>query len=183
MEHVGVTIRKAELTARDLEQLLTVFRSSTDRFYPLKFGGVTRWDLSDEDFQNNLALERGRILFKQICSHIGTFTELNPVYQEKYSVMFYPKGSSGVKPHRDSQHSVNCIVIFVVSGNSSFFASPDKDCKDPVEFKTSPGDAIVMRGPRSTADTLPRPIHYVDAVPEPRFVMICRHVNLEGLHQ
>ena len=182
-KHVGVTISKRFATETELEKMLTVFNSNFRKFYPLQFGNATRWDLSEDDFQRNPSLEQGRKIFQEICLLASAITTTNPVYQEKYSVMFYPKDSSGIGPHRDSKHSVNCIVILVISGNNSFFVAHDKLCKDYIEFETSPGDSIILRGPRSAEDLLSRPIHYVEAITEPRFVMICRHINLDGLQR
>lgn len=180
-EHVGVTLVQGVLSAEELQQLHGVFSVSTTQFRPLKFGGATRWDFTEDDFCKHSILELVREKFRHVAKTIANMTVLNQTYQERFCVQFYPMGSSGIKPHRDTEHSVNCVVIFVVSGNNKFFAAKDKACKNVTEFPTQPGDVIIMRGPRNIGDSLPRPIHYIGEVKQPRYVIICRHVNLEGL--
>lgn len=180
-DHVGVTTLQHVLGPEDLHLVRDTIKANENQFRLLKFGDATRWDLTDEDFQKYPALEFCRRNFRRITESITTVTEINPVYQERFCIQFYPEGSSGVKPHRDTEHSVNCVVIFVISGDNAFFAAKDRACEEAFEFPTRPGDVVIMRGPRSAEDSLPRPIHYVGEVTKPRYVMICRHVNLEGL--
>jgi len=179
--NVGVNIVCKMFNTEELERINNVFIINKEHFYPLEFGGVTRWDLTENDFSRYPALDKGRRGFKLIIDTISTLTELNPVYREKFCILFYPEGSVGVKPHRDTRHSVNCVSIFVFSGNNSFFATKDSACKHVTEFFTEPGDAIVMRGPRKIKDDISCPIHYVSQVVRPRYVMVCRHINTEGL--
>jgi hypothetical protein len=180
-DHVGVEKLQDALGSDDLDKIASTFVANTDRFYQLKFGNATRWDLTDEDFQKYPVLELVRKHFKGMTSGTASAVGFNPIYQEKFSVMFYPEGSSGVQPHRDSEHSVNWVVVYVISGDNSFFAAKDAKCKQVKEFPTKPGDVVVMRGPRSADDSLTRPVHYVGEVTKPRYVLICRHINLEKL--
>jgi hypothetical protein len=179
--HVGVVRIQEVLNVSILEQLKNTFIENTERFYRLNFGNVTRWDLVDEDFQEHPTLEMVRKNFKNMTSAIAPIAGFNPVYKEKFSVMFYPKGSAGVQLHRDSEHSVNWVVIFVISGNNSFLVANTSACKDVIEFSTKPGDVVAMRGPRSCNDPLLRPLHFVGEVEKPRYVLISRHINLEKL--
>lgn len=179
--HVGVVIVQNMLDAESLRQIRNVLETKVEHFYPLQFGNVTRWDLAEEDFRKYPVLELGRKEFRRMVNEISFVTRLNPVYQEKFSIMFYPEGSSGVEPHRDSEHSVNCVAIFVIKGNNTFFVAKDRACKEVTEFPTRSGDVILMRGPRGIGDILSRPIHYVSEVTRSRYVMICRHINLDGL--
>lgn len=180
-DHVGVEVISGVLTAEELELLNDTFNKNAELFLPLDFGDVTRWDLTEGDFCNFPELGIGREKVRNIIDVITRVTECNSVYKEKFCVLFYPEGSSGVKPHRDTEHSVNCVIILVVKGQNSFCVARDKECKEVVEFPVKPGDVIVMRGPRSINDKLSRPIHYVNKVIKPRYVMIYRHVNLDGL--
>jgi hypothetical protein len=180
-DHVGVEKIQDVLDTDDLDKITGTFLANTDRFYQLKFGNAIRWDLTDEDFQKYPALELVRKHFEDMTSDTASVAEFNPDYQEKFSVMFYPEGSSGVQPHRDSEHSVNWVVIYIISGENSFFAAKDAECKQVTEIPTKPGDVVVMRGPRCADDSLTRPVHYVGKVTKPRYVLICRHINLEKL--
>ncbi len=180
-DHIGVMSIRCILDTSDLQQIRNVFDMSAKHFYPLKSGNVTRWDLLESDFHKYPLLELCRKKFRKIINKISTELEINSIYKEKFCVMFYPEGSAGIKPHRDSIHSVNCVVIFIISGNSTFFAVKDMEGKNVIGFPARAGDAILMRGPRNINDTLSRPIHYVNKVPEPRYVMICRHVDLDNL--
>ncbi len=179
--HVGVVTLQHVLSPEDLHLVRNTIKANENQFRLLKFGDATRWDLTDEDFQKYPALEFCRRNFRRITESITSVTEINPVYQERFCIQFYPEGSSGVKPHRDTEHSVNCVVIFVISGDNAFFAAKDRACEEVFEFPTRPGDVVIMRGPRSVKDSLPRPIHYVCEVAKHRYVVICRHVNLERL--
>ncbi len=181
-DHIGVDTFLNVLSVEELYHLGGVFKTNTERFKSLDFGGVTRWDLTEEDLFKYSELEIGRKKSRTIADTVIAIAEGNKLYREKFSVLFYPKGSSGVKPHRDTEHSVNCIVILVIKGVNSFYVAKDKTLEDVTEFSTKPGDAIVLRGPRSSEDTLSRPIHYVDQVVEPRYVMIYRHINLDGIN-
>ena len=179
--HVGVVAIKGVMGPEKLKQIQNSFVESVNYFYPLEYGDASRWDLSEEDFCKFPSLELVRMEFRRMTTEISLITKFNSVYKEKFSVLFYPEGSSGVKPHRDSEHSVNCVIIFIVSGDTMFITTSDASSKNVIEFSTHPGDIIIMRGPRSKRDILPRPIHSIGKVSKPRYVIICRHINLEGL--
>lgn len=180
-DHIGVDILSSVLNTEELKLLYETFRKNTKFFLPLDFGCVTRWDLTEEDFCKFPELEIGRKRIKTITDIVTTVAKCNPKYKEKFSVLFYPEGSSGVKLHRDTEHSVNCVVIVVVQGSSPFCVAKDKNCKEVLKLPTKPGDIIIMRGPRNSKDALSRPRHYINQVTEPRYVMIHRQVNFDGL--
>ena len=90
-------------------------------------------------------------------------------------IHFYPRGSSGITPHRDYARDVNLIANFIIQGNTPFFACKNRSKDGSVELDSTPGSLILMRAPRSKEELEYRPFHYVLPVKEDRYTVLIRN--------
>ena len=78
-------------------------------------------------------------------------------------VQRYPKGDTGISPHRDGKSFINLIAVLVLEGEGSFRFCEDRSGTNPRLIRNEPGDLIVMRGV-GFCGTAHQPFHFVDNI-------------------
>jgi hypothetical protein len=92
----------------------------------------------------------------------------SPLRFSTLSLQKYEQGSIGITPHRDGLRYINLICILIVAGKGRFFVCADRMGRGAVEIESTPGNAILMRGPGFLGEEL-RPFHYVSEISLTRY--------------
>lgn len=154
-----------------------------------EFYGTTRQKLSSWDFEidvmkNYKYMSILKKRYEYIRDSMSVFSpDSFKVDEICTNSSFYKKGSCGIGPHIDNSFSVNIIFICIISGMNEFCVSADKKKRKEKKMEISPGDIILMRGPRSDGERDMRPIHYVEKILEDRYIITFREINYEKMHK
>jgi hypothetical protein len=149
---------------------------------PYRYGttvqGLSSWDFEQDLMDNYHYLKQLNRIYGKLSRelHSNLTNELH-FDQVTVNASHCPTRSVGIGPHKDNSFSVNFIAIFIISGCNDFFTARDKNGTDEVAFGVTPGDCVLMRGPRSLEERSLRPIHYVKEIVEDRRIITFREIN------
>lgn len=189
----GVVVFPAIFNDAEAEGVLTELKENSRNFVerPRQYG-TTDQELSSWDFEHRLMLnypymsfvyQRYRVMSKRIHEALPYAHIVNEL---QVNATRYGAGSIGIGPHRDNTFSVNFVLVYVFSGDGDFCTAKNKEGVGEEVHAVSPGDAILMRGPRSDEERCMRPVHYVKGISRERYTIVFREINhelLRSLHE
>jgi alkylated DNA repair dioxygenase AlkB len=183
-EQLGVVVLKGILDKNCIEGIQSEIDGNRRNFVarPYRYGttvqGLSSWDFERAVMDNYTSLKQLNACYDSLSRGLQQDMRTSLHYNEvKVNASHYPAGSVGIGPHKDNSFSVNFVAIFIVSGCNDFFAARDKTLAMETAFPVSPGDCVLMRGPRSLEERNLRPTHYVKQIIEDRNIVTFREIN------
>lgn len=70
-----------------------------------------------------------------------------PLHLDDLVLQRYPKGSSGISPHKDGLSMGNLVCVLVLAGTGDFTLCDDREGSNPRVIQAPPGHMILMRAP------------------------------------
>ena len=180
----GVVIVRSVLNPDEVSKVSTELEGNKKNYVPRpKRYGTTDQELSSWDFERAVMMNYQGLLTLH-NRHMTISEGLHAVLPCSYTVdeirtnsNFYAAGGVGIGPHRDNSFSVNLIAIYLIAGDSQFHTARNKERAGEIKFDVSPGDAVLMRGPRNCEEHSMRPVHYVNDVKTDRYIVVFREIN------
>lgn len=173
-EHVGIHVLPNVADQNSRLALVRVLTQNEHHFRAYRYPLVSRWNFSEDDLKSHGPLNECRLWFTTLIRRLSAGI---PMYRDcdtlVYSMLYAP-GSPGIKPHRDSSDSVNVVAVFTLTGTNEFCVADTPRGKNERRFAVKPGDVTLIRGPIDSNANFALPLHYVQKVSEPRYVLICR---------
>jgi hypothetical protein len=186
----GVVLLRQVISPAIIDGTVHELKSNQRNFVkrPLHYGTtlqeLSSWDFEREVLRNYTYLSKVEERYDEISSALHAQMDVSSQVDEiQVNVSHYAQNSIGIGPHRDNTFSVNFTAIFIITGENEFCTAEAKECEHEVCYPTTPGDCIVLRGPRSYEERDLRPIHYVKAISKERYIVTFREINHEYLNQ
>ena len=92
-----------------------------------------------------------------------------PLKFNEMSLQLYEKGSIGITPHKDGKSRINLICVFILKGVARYALVDNRSGINPQYSDTSPGNALILRGPGFMGSEY-QPFHTVSDITEERIV-------------
>ena len=113
---------------------------------------------------------------------IGTFA--TPLEFNQHDLRIYPKGSRGLRIHRDKRKYKNLVLVILLEGDGEFSVYQNCDRTTRRIITAREGDGIIMRAPGLLGPGEEQPLHDLDNVELGRYVYMLRQVTPEeSLHE
>jgi hypothetical protein len=105
---------------------------------------------------------------------------VRPFTPNEASYQSYTCDGNGLPPHRDQRYYVHAIAIVTLDGEATFAVHSTADRNDVIaEWRSTPGQVVLLAGWDPDAPGDPRPYHRVDAPTTPsRLVLQLRQNGL-----
>ena len=84
-------------------------------------------------------------------------------FPNEVGIAHYVPGSIGITPHMDGRWYRRLVVVATITGRARFAICGSRDPDDVVEeWRSAPGDLVLMRGPGLAGARDGRPFHLVE---------------------